>query len=97
VKIIDFGLARVHSADVDTRVLFGTPEFMAPEVVQYEPIHFATDTWSIGVIAYVLYAPPASTCSVHRHRAQTAYTTTWRRRGVVVSGVRRMNEVNARK
>ena len=56
IKIIDFGLARVHNPAVDTRVLFGTPEFMAPEVVQYEPIHFATDMWSVGVICYVLYA-----------------------------------------
>lgn len=54
VKIIDFGLARLYNPDVDARVLFGTPEFMAPEVVQYEPIHFATDMWSIGVICYVL-------------------------------------------
>jgi len=56
VKIIDFGLARLYNPDVDARVLFGTPEFMAPEVVQYEPIHFATDMWSIGVICYMLYA-----------------------------------------
>jgi len=54
VKIIDFGLARVHNPDVDTRVLFGTPEFMAPEVVHYEPIDFGTDMWSVGVISYVL-------------------------------------------
>lgn len=61
VKIIDFGLARVHKPGVDTRVLFGTPEFMAPEVVQYEPIHFATDMWSIGVITYVLCVLLSST------------------------------------
>jgi len=63
IKIIDFGLARVHTPGVDTRVLFGTPEFMAPEVVQYEPIHFGTDMWSVGVICYVLYArAPALYC-----------------------------------
>ena len=69
VKIIDFGLARVHSAGVDTRVLFGTPEFMAPEVAQYEPIDFATDMWSVGVICYVLYACSLSAqivCTVKR-------------------------------
>lgn len=54
IKIIDFGLARDYNPKSDTRVLFGTPEFMAPEVIQYDPIDFATDMWSIGVICYVL-------------------------------------------
>lgn len=34
--------------------MFGTPEFMAPEVVNYELVDYATDMWSIGVICYVL-------------------------------------------
>lgn len=37
------------------KVLFGTPEFVAPEVINYEAIGFATDMWSIGVICYILY------------------------------------------
>ena len=32
----------------------GTPEFVAPEIVNYEPIGFPTDLWSIGIITYVL-------------------------------------------
>lgn len=32
----------------------GTPEFVAPEVVNYEPVDLATDMWSIGVICYIL-------------------------------------------
>lgn len=36
------------------KVLFGTPEFVAPEVINYEPISYATDMWSIGVICYIL-------------------------------------------
>ncbi|RXN39100.1 myosin light chain smooth muscle-like protein [Labeo rohita] len=35
-------------------VLHGTPEFAAPEVVNYEPVDLATDMWSIGVICYIL-------------------------------------------
>lgn len=54
IKIIDFGLAREYSNRKDLRVLFGTPEFMAPEVISYEPIDCSTDMWSIGVITYVL-------------------------------------------
>ncbi|KFO92048.1 Myosin light chain kinase, smooth muscle, partial [Buceros rhinoceros silvestris] len=36
------------------RVLHGTPEFMAPEVVAFEPVGFFTDMWSVGVICYIL-------------------------------------------
>lgn len=36
------------------QVLFGTPEFVAPEVVNFDRISFATDMWSVGVICYVL-------------------------------------------
>lgn len=32
-----------------------TSQFVAPEVVNFEEITFATDMWSIGVVAYVLY------------------------------------------
>ncbi len=35
-------------------VMHGTPEFVAPEVVNYEPVDLATDMWSIGVICYIL-------------------------------------------
>ena len=55
IKIIDFGLAREYDPKGELRVLFGTPEFMAPEVVQFDPIDFATDMWSVGVICYVLW------------------------------------------
>jgi len=54
IKIIDFGLARHYEPGVETRVMFGTPEFMAPEVVRFDPIDFSTDMWSVGVICYVL-------------------------------------------
>jgi death-associated protein kinase len=33
---------------------YGTPEFVAPEIIQYQPISTATDMWSIGVITYIL-------------------------------------------
>jgi len=40
--------------DDDWQVMCGTPEFVAPEVINYEDIGFTTDTWSVGVIAYLL-------------------------------------------
>lgn len=54
IKIIDFGLARKFDPNQTLRVLFGTPEFVAPEVVTYEKIGYGTDSWSIAVICYVL-------------------------------------------
>uniref|UniRef100_A0A8C9ELV2 Protein kinase domain-containing protein n=1 Tax=Pavo cristatus TaxID=9049 RepID=A0A8C9ELV2_PAVCR len=54
LKIIDFGLARKLAPDTPVKVLHGTPEFMAPEVVSFEPVGLATDMWSVGVICYIL-------------------------------------------
>ncbi|RXN02729.1 myosin light chain smooth muscle-like protein [Labeo rohita] len=54
IKIIDFGLACKLEPGKRLMVLHGTPEFAAPEVVNYEPVDLATDMWSIGVICYIL-------------------------------------------
>ncbi|XP_019901107.2 myosin light chain kinase 2, skeletal/cardiac muscle isoform X1 [Esox lucius] len=54
VKIIDFGLARIYKPREKLRVNFGTPEFLAPEVVNYDFVSFNTDMWSLGVITYML-------------------------------------------
>ncbi|TFK02053.1 Myosin light chain kinase, smooth muscle [Platysternon megacephalum] len=54
VKIIDFGLARRLDPNSPMKVMHGTPEFMAPEVIAFEPVGFTTDMWSIGVICYIL-------------------------------------------
>lgn len=54
IKLIDFGLARRYNPNENLKVMFGTPEFVAPEVITYERISPGTDMWSIGVIAYVL-------------------------------------------
>uniref|UniRef100_A0A674HLG3 Myosin light chain kinase, smooth muscle-like n=1 Tax=Taeniopygia guttata TaxID=59729 RepID=A0A674HLG3_TAEGU len=54
IKIIDFGLARKLAPGTPVKVLHGTPEFMAPEVVAFEPVSFSTDMWSVGVICYIL-------------------------------------------
>ena len=54
IKIIDFGLARKFDPESDLNVMFGTPEFVAPEVVNYESVTFSTDMWSVGVVTYIL-------------------------------------------
>ncbi|NXG43296.1 MYLK3 kinase, partial [Psilopogon haemacephalus] len=54
IKIIDFGLARRYKPREKLKVNFGTPEFLAPEVVNYDFVSYPTDMWSVGVITYML-------------------------------------------
>eukprot|EP00092_Neocalanus_flemingeri_P063530 GFUD01076901.1.p1 GENE.GFUD01076901.1~~GFUD01076901.1.p1 ORF type:complete len:354 (+),score=89.18 GFUD01076901.1:116-1063(+) len=60
VKIIDFGTAKELDPVNKIRVMCGTPEFLSPEVVNYDVIDTSTDMWSVGVICYILlsgYSP----------------------------------------
>lgn len=54
IKIVDFGLARRLGTVGELREILGTPEYVAPEILNYEPITTATDLWSVGVIAFML-------------------------------------------
>jgi len=54
IQLIDFGLAQRIKPGQDYRNLHGTPEFVAPEIIEYEPIGLPADCWSIGVITYIL-------------------------------------------
>uniref|UniRef100_A0A8C1JDZ3 Serine/threonine-protein kinase 17A n=1 Tax=Cyprinus carpio TaxID=7962 RepID=A0A8C1JDZ3_CYPCA len=54
IKVVDFGLSRLVSSGQEIREIMGTPEYVAPEILNYEPISTATDMWSIGVLAYVM-------------------------------------------
>ncbi|CAD6186231.1 unnamed protein product [Caenorhabditis auriculariae] len=54
VKLIDFGLSRRIPPGVVVKDMVGTPEFVAPEVVNYEPLSPATDMWAVGVVTYIL-------------------------------------------
>ncbi|XP_009075123.1 PREDICTED: myosin light chain kinase, smooth muscle isoform X2 [Acanthisitta chloris] len=65
IKLIDFGLARRLENAGSLKVLFGTPEFVAPEVINYEPIGYETDMWSIGVICYILSRLNCTQCLQH--------------------------------
>ncbi|XP_018593893.1 death-associated protein kinase 2 [Scleropages formosus] len=54
IKIIDFGLAQHLTQGEEYRSLCGTPQYIAPEVINYEALSEGTDMWSIGVITYIL-------------------------------------------
>ncbi|KAG1938099.1 death-associated protein kinase [Pimephales promelas] len=54
IKLIDFGLAHRIKDGVEFKNIFGTPEFVAPEIVNYEQLGLEADMWTIGVITYIL-------------------------------------------
>ncbi|XP_068429339.1 striated muscle preferentially expressed protein kinase isoform X2 [Clinocottus analis] len=53
IRICDFGNAVQITPDEAQYCKYGTPEFVAPEIVSQTPVSKATDIWSIGVIAYL--------------------------------------------
>jgi len=60
IKIIDFGTAIKLVPGKKVQNMVGTPEFMAPEVVNFEDIEEETDQWSLGVLTFILlsgYSP----------------------------------------
>lgn len=60
VKLCDFGMSRKITKDCETREICGTPDYVAPEILRYDPISLTTDMWSLGILTYVLltgYSP----------------------------------------
>ncbi|CBY35470.1 unnamed protein product [Oikopleura dioica] len=54
IKLVDFGLSQRCDLGIEVTAMHGTPEFVAPEVLAFEPIGLEADLWSIGVITYIL-------------------------------------------
>ena len=68
VKIMDFGIARLQSADVTgSGAIVGTPTYMAPEQITNGPITPATDLFAMGSLLYELlsYRKPFEGETVH--------------------------------
>eukprot|EP00501_MAST-03F_sp_TOSAG23-6_P000973 GSMAST32.ASY1.ANO1.1009.1 assembled CDS len=54
VKIADFGFATTLKAERSLSLTFGTPGYVAPEILVGRGYSEAVDMWSFGVIVYVL-------------------------------------------
>jgi serine/threonine protein kinase/tetratricopeptide (TPR) repeat protein len=53
IKLIDFGLAR-YVSDVKYNFIFGTAEYIAPELLRKEPHDHRVDLYSFGILLYRL-------------------------------------------
>ncbi|XP_055018744.1 striated muscle preferentially expressed protein kinase [Boleophthalmus pectinirostris] len=53
IRLCDFGNALEFSQEEMQFCKYGTPEFVAPEIVNQTPVSKATDIWPIGVISYL--------------------------------------------
>uniref|UniRef100_F7APE7 non-specific serine/threonine protein kinase n=1 Tax=Ciona intestinalis TaxID=7719 RepID=F7APE7_CIOIN len=54
IKLVDFGLSKILAQEIEIREILGTPDYVAPEVLNFEPISTLTDIWSLGVVCYVM-------------------------------------------
>jgi|TARA_B110000285_G_C14532300_1_gene341340 polo-like kinase 1 len=67
IKIGDFGLATQLEREGDKRMsLCGTPNYIAPEVLETDGHSYEVDVWSLGCIIYTLLAgkPPFEAADV---------------------------------
>ncbi|XP_023777818.1 obscurin [Cyanistes caeruleus] len=53
LKICDFGFAQRITPVEPQYSKYGSPEFVAPEIVSQSPVSKATDIWAVGVITYL--------------------------------------------
>ncbi|KAI0390247.1 Serine/threonine-protein kinase ATG1 [Xylariaceae sp. FL0594] len=60
LKLADFGFARVLPSTSLAETLCGSPLYMAPEILRYEPYDAKADLWSVGTVAYemIVGRPP---------------------------------------
>ncbi|XP_073490417.1 striated muscle preferentially expressed protein kinase isoform X2 [Aquarana catesbeiana] len=79
IRICDFGNAQELTEGEPQYCKYGTPEFVAPEIVNQMPISTVTDIWPVGVIAYLCLT------GVSPFVGENDYTTLMNIRGYTVA------------
>jgi serine/threonine protein kinase len=65
--LTDFGLSKVAEDGSTCNSLLGTPEYMAPEILQGKEYDYAVDWWSLGAVCYdLLTGSPPFTGNNHK-------------------------------
>jgi len=54
IRVADFGLSKLFYNGENLETCCGSPEYVAPVVLECKPYDKACDLWSVGVITYVL-------------------------------------------
>lgn len=93
VKLIDFGLAHVAGDTPTTRIVSGTPDYMAPEVIRGHGSTPSSDIYAAGVILYELltgatpFGGGASADIVRRHLTEDVVIPSLRRTDVEIPAI----------
>jgi serine/threonine-protein kinase len=95
VKVVDFGIARLIGRETRSteKTICGTPEYMAPEVIQGEDPTYASDLYSVGVVLYELltgstpFSGGTSMDVLRRHLTEAPIPPSLRRPDLVIDPI----------